>query len=154
MTTTTPTRNYWPLGITMAFVLLLAGITTAIYIAVTHQDSLVTPNYSESELKFQQQIDATARAQSCGATLAYLAGAGQIELAVPSAQLARNFSGNLVFYRPSSSDLDRQVPLKPAADGRQRLSVSDLKPGPWQVRASWQSDSVDYFLELEFVVSN
>jgi len=145
-------RNFWPLGIIAAFVLLFAGIIVVIVIAATHRDTLVSENYYENELKFQGQIDSATRAKTAGATLAYEAAAGRIVVFIPVAQLAANFSGGITLYRPSASGLDRQVLLAPGADGVQSLDVSKLTPGPWLARVAWKSGGQDFYLETKFVV--
>ncbi|MEI7807764.1 MAG: FixH family protein [Verrucomicrobiota bacterium] len=144
-------RNFWPLGIIAAFVLLFAGIIVVIVIAATHRDTLVSENYYENELKYQGQIDSAARAKTSGATLAYDAAAGRIAVFIPVGQLGPNFSGNITLYRPSASGLDRQIRLAPGADGIQTLKISDLTPGPWLARAAWKSGGQDFYLETKFV---
>lgn len=147
-----PSRNLWPLGIITAFGVLILGIATIIFIAATHRDTLVNPNYYENELKFQTQIDSAARAQNSGAKLIYDSKAGRITVAIPGGQMTQQFSGSIELYRPSSSALDHQVLLTPNADGRQTLDVSQLAAGPWSVRVNWKSGGQDYFRELKFVV--
>ena len=144
-------RNYWPLGIIAAFVLLFAGIAVVIVIAATHRDTLVSENYYENELKFQGQIDSATRAKTAGATLAYEAVTGRIVVFIPVAQLAANFSGKISLYRPSASELDRQILLAPGLDGTQTLKISDFTPGPWLARVAWKSGGQDFYLETKFV---
>ena len=47
--------------------LLFAGMAGVVVIAATHRESMVSENYYEQELKFQDQIDSAARAQKSGA---------------------------------------------------------------------------------------
>ena len=146
-------RNFWPLGIIAAFVLLFVGIAVVITIAATHRDTLVSENYYESELKFQGQIDSAARAKNAGATLAYEAAAGRIVVFIPVAQLTANLSGNITLYRPSASGLDTRILLAPGSDGVQSLNVSKLAPGPWLARVAWKSGGQDFYLETKFIVA-
>ena len=146
-------RNFWPLGIIAAFVLLFVSIAVVIVIAATHRDTLVSENYYESELKFQGQIDSAARAKNAGATLVYEAAARRIVVFIPVAQRAANVSGNITLYRPSASGLDTQMLLAPGADGVQTVKVSELAPGPWLARVAWKSGGQDFYLETKFVVA-
>jgi len=148
---TTATRNYWPLGIILTFVLFFIGMASVVVIAVTHRDHLVNDNYYEQELKFQSQIDSAARAQHAGATIQYAA-ADRIIIALPVAQLAQQFSGKVTFFRANDPQLDREIPLAPKADGTQSIDVSRLAAGPWRVRAAWLADGKDFFIEEKVVL--
>ena len=94
--------NPWPLGIVFAFVIFIGIMTTAVFIACAHTDHLVSNNYYEQELKFQDQIESAARAEKSGATLAHDAAAGKIFIRLPTAQLAQKLSGTVELYRPSA----------------------------------------------------
>ncbi|MEI6196955.1 MAG: FixH family protein, partial [Verrucomicrobiota bacterium] len=104
-------------------------------------------------LKFQGQIDATARAQKSGANLLYDPAAGKVVFTLPAAQLAQNFSGTMTLYRANAPELDREFLLQPRADGTQTFDVSKLATGPWRLRAAWVADGTNYFLEEKIIVT-
>lgn len=143
-------RNLWPLGITLTFVVFIAGMASVVFIAATHQDSLVSNNYYEQELRFQAQIDAAARAAKSGATISR--DADNIIIALSAIELKRNFSGTVEFYRPSAPELDHDLPLQPRADGTQTINVSKLAAGPWLLRVKWNAGGETYFLEQKIVI--
>ena len=145
-------RNLWPLGIFTAFGLFFAGMASVVVIAATHRDHLVNDNYYEQELKFQSQIDSSARTQKSGATITYDAGSSSVVIALPAAQLAQKFSGEINFYRPSEPKLDRAFTLEPKTDGTQTLDVSQLATGLWLVRAKWNAGGETYFLEQKIKI--
>jgi nitrogen fixation protein FixH len=143
--------NPWPCGIIIFFVLLFCGLATVVVIASTHRESLVNENYYEQELKFQNQIDAAARAKNSGATINYDAAAGQIQIALPAAQVRQPPAGSIELYRPSAANLDRRIKLQPDAGGLQTLDATILQPGLWIVRVAWNAGGQDYFLEDKIV---
>jgi nitrogen fixation protein FixH len=147
-----PNFNPWPYGIILFFVLLICAIAGVVVIAATHSESLVSENYYEQELKYQDQIDSAVRAQKCGATVRLDANGGKLLLAVPAAEAGQKFSGKIEFYRPSSPALDRTVPFAPAADGSQAVDVSKLAAGLWEVRVKWNSGGQSYFLEQKIAL--
>jgi len=140
-------RNFWPYGILLFFVLFFAAMTTVVVIAVTHRDGLVSANYYEQELRFQTQIDGSARAIKSGASIAYDAGKNLVVVALPVAQIAQKCSGKIELYRPSASGLDREFVMEPKTDGTQAVDVSRFAAGLWVVRARWNVGGEDYFLE-------
>ncbi len=147
-----PARNYWPIGVTLFFVLFFCAMAFVVVIAATHRDSLVSSNYYEQEMKFQEQIDSAARATAAGAGLHYDARAGQVVLTVPVAQLAQQLAGSVTLYRAAEPRLDRVFPLAPQPDGTQAFPVSQLAAGPWRMRAAWTAGGLAYFLEGKFVL--
>jgi len=147
-----PKFNPWPYGIIAFFVLLICALATVVVIASTHRESMVSENYYEQELKFQDQIDGAARAQKCGAQVKLDASTGKLILNIPPAQLAQQFSGAIQFYRPSSPTLDREFPLTPNHDGSQALDVSKLVAGLWHVRVSWIANGQEYLLEQKITL--
>jgi hypothetical protein len=145
--------NLWPFGIITAFVLFFCGIATVIVIAAAHHETLVSDNYYDQELTFQNQIDGAARAQKSGAAITSDATNGFVVITLPAAQLAAKLSGKIEFYRPSEPKLDREFLLEPRADGVQTLDVSRLAAGLWLVRVNWLAGGENYFLEQKITVA-
>lgn len=146
--------NPWPYGIIGFFILLFCGIATAVTIACTHRESLVSENYYEQELNFQGRIDAAARTGTSGATLDFNQAQGRLTVTLPSAQRSLSVSGHIDLYRPSAPELDRTVSLQPGPNGTQTLDVSQLAAGNWSVRVAWQAGGQDYYLAQKIVVAS
>lgn len=147
------TRNFWPLGITLTFVLFFCGMATVVVIATTHRDGLVSENYYEQELKYQDQINSAARAVQSGASVNYDSTAGRIVIALPVLSRAHNLNGRIELYRPSAAGMDRQIELQPDANGRQLLDAKALPAGPWEVRVAWKSGGQDYFMNRKIIIA-
>jgi len=139
--------NPWPYGIILSFVLLFCGLAVVVVIVATHREHLVSENYYEQELKFQDRIDAAALAQKSGASVRLDAATGKILATVPLAQLNQKFTGKISFYRPNAPELDREAAFAPGADGTQTFDTAGLAAGAWHVRVSWNAGGQDYFLE-------
>ena len=144
--------NPWPLGIVLVFVLLIGGLATAVTIACTHRDYLVSENYYEQELNFQSRMEAAVRAEKSGAKISGEVSGGKIFIHLPAVQLAQKLSGQIELYRPSAPELDQQRALQPAADGTQSVDVSKLAAGAWAVRVSWNAAGENYFLEQKIKI--
>jgi hypothetical protein len=146
-------RNLWPLGVCVVFALFFLGMATFVVIAATHRDHLVSDNYYEQELKFQNQIDSAARTKQSGAAIGYDAASGSVLIALPAAQLTQKISGTIELYRPSEAKLDREFLLEPKADGSQTLNVSKLAAGLWLARVKWNVGGENYFLEQKITIA-
>jgi hypothetical protein len=148
-----PRFNPWPVGIVLVFVVLISGMATAVTIALTHGEHLVSDSYYEDELHFQDQIDGATRARQAGATMAFDAATSKLAIRLPSAQLAQKPAGTIEFYRPSGPELDRDVQLAPEKDGAQSVDVSGYAAGLWRVRVCWQAAGRSYFLEQRISIA-
>jgi nitrogen fixation protein FixH len=144
--------NPWPYGVIGFFVLLICALAGVVVIAATHQETMVSENYYEQELKYQDQIDSAARAQKCGANIQVDAAAGKLLVTVPAEQVARKLSGTIDFYRPSSAALDQELSFAPQADGKQEMDVSKLAAGLWLVRVRWNASGQEYYLEQKITL--
>lgn len=142
-----PTRNFWPLGVILAFVLFGAGMASVVVIAATHSDGLVSKAYYEDEIKFQDTLDATTRAQKSGATLQFDAATSQLVITVPREQLTQKITGKVELFRPSSVGMDREFLLEMDASGHQTLNLAKLATGLWRVRVTWTAGGQNYRLE-------
>jgi hypothetical protein len=145
-------RNPWPIGIVLIFILFFAGVAAVIIIASRQSDSLVSENYYERELKYQDQINAAARAKNAGAVVRLDAASGKILVTIPAEQVKQNLSGQMIFYRASSSEMDKEIKLQPDAGGLQAVDVSGLADGPWLVRVRWSAGGQDYYLEQKITL--
>jgi len=146
------TRNLWPTGIFVTFGLFFIGMASVVVIATTHRESLVSNNYYEQELKFQTVIDAAARANASGATIAFETASRRLTISMPAKQLEQKLSGKVQLYRPSASGLDREFPLAPQSDGTQTLNLAQFAPGLWVVRVAWNAAGADYRLEQKITI--
>ena len=146
-------KNFWPLGIGLVFVLFFAGMATVVGIASTHREALVSGEYYEQELKFQDQIDAATRAKQAGAAIRFDAAAAQLIVIVPPAQLVQKLAGTVTLYRAAAPGLDREFLLEPKNDGTQTFNVAKLTAGPWQVRVKWTAGGQVFFLTDKFVIA-
>jgi hypothetical protein len=144
--------NPWPFGIVLVFVVFIGGMATAVTIACTHREHLVSENYYEQELNFQNKMESAARAEKSGAKIAGEVSGAKILIQLPVAQLAQNFSGKIELYRPSAPELDQRLTLQPANDGTQTVDVSKLAAGAWAVRVSWNAGGENYFLEQKIKI--
>ena len=131
-------QTLWPFAIIGAFALFISGTVCLIVLACTHGSDLVSANYYEQELKFQEHIDRVHRTEvmAASAKVAYNADNATITLRSRLPK-PRRTAGHIQLYRPSSVGLDRDVKLNVDRSGIQSVDASGLEPGLWRVRVSW-----------------
>lgn len=147
-------RNPWPLGIVIAFALFIAGTVGLIVLAAFQRPELVTQDYYERDLRYQQTYDSRARARALGteAEVAFDAGSRCFRVHLPAWQGTALREATLHLYRPAAAEADRTVPLTLAAEGRCDVDARDLAPGLWRVRVEWKHADQSYLLERQIVI--
>lgn len=153
MKPTPPPRSLWPVAIITFFILAVLFLGTFVFWALRQREDLVTANYYEKEIRYQQQLDTLNRSQAVAAqvVVTYEPIANQIVITLPAAQ-AQGATGKIHLYRPSDASLDRELPLALDAAGTQQLDATKLQPGLWKVRVHWTTAGQEYFIDQSVIV--
>ncbi len=140
----------------LVFALFISGTISLVVMACSQRVDLVSADYYEQEIKFQNHIDQVDRTQrlSRDAAVTYDAATRRIRVALPAASGAGAMAGHIQLYRPSAAGLDRRVDLQPDAQGVQFLDAANLQRGLWKVRVSWTVESREYFLDQSIMIGS
>lgn len=146
-----PKRVYhpWAVGITIVIVVfLIATITLGVIISQQNYD-LVTKNYYEKDLGYQKEIDTRQRTGALAEKPALeLDRAAKVcNVTFPARPDYSQVSGEVTFYRISHAANDITHPLSLNTEGRQYISVSDLKRGQWIAKLRWTESGQEYYVE-------
>lgn len=149
-----PSRNLWPVGIILTFVIFISGTVCLVVMACHQNVDLVNANYYEQEIKYQSRIDDASRAEQLhgSASITYDSVVKRILLTLPAEHARGGVSGQIDLYRPSTAGLDRQVALDMKDTNVQAIDASDLQPGLWKIRATWKANNQEFFLEQKLII--
>jgi hypothetical protein len=126
------------------FALLIA---TMVILTIGENTDLVTPDYYEQELKFQDRIDAIDRTGVLQEPLIWKLEQRRLYLNFPHETSGKEISGTVYFFRPSDAKLDKNVTIPETSDSTTSISTSTLQPGMYKMQISWQANSATYFNE-------
>jgi len=148
MSTAPPSRNLWPASIIGFFILAVIFLASFVVWAMHQREDLVSADYYEREVRYQQQLDSMNRSHELAASVVVTFDPAQqaILITLPAAQ-TQGATGRVHLYRPSDSRLDRELPLALSADGVQRFDAKEMATGLWKVRVIWNVDGKEYFLD-------
>ncbi len=134
----------WGKGILLTIIAFVGFIMTLVVISVRQDDiHLVTENYYEKEIKYQDQIDReSASANLDREVLQFDAQSKSILLDLPVGA-----KGSLQLFRPSDARLDREFALEITDLGKTSVSLGQLKSGYWKVQLTWTEDGVEFYQE-------
>lgn len=154
MTPTARTRTLWPYAIIAVFLLFAGYIGYMVQQAARSSVDLVSPDYYQQELAYQQRMESVARTAALPAPvqLQYEASAQQLTLQLPATMAGQTIRGQLRFFRPSNQKLDFALPLQPTAGLQQHLSTARMLPGLWRVRLDFTANNHNYFVEEKVIL--
>jgi len=143
----------WGTGIFISYVLFM-GITILTAVYFMNQDvNLVTDDYYQQEIKYQDQIDKIERTNSLPENPVINFDGTGINLLFPASLLNKNVTGKIHFYRPSNPKLDFNIPLDLNNDGTQIISTKKLETGFWRLKMYWTMNGNEYYNEKEIIIN-
>ena len=134
----------WGKGILLVIFAFVAFIMTLVIISVRQDDiHLVTENYYEKEIKYQDQIEREKSAAALDReVLVFDAQAKAMVLDLPVGA-----KGNLQLFRPSDARLDQELSLDITEEGKTTVPLEKLKSGYWRVQLTWTENGVEFYEE-------
>lgn len=152
---TTSNRTLWPYAIIASFVLFASYIGYMVQQTMRTSVDLVSDDYYQQELAYQQRMESVARTAALPAPvqLHHNPATQQLTLQLPPSMAGQAVQGTLHFFRPSDKQLDFKLPFAPTGSpGQQLLSTQKLRPGYWRLRLDFTAGSQQYFLEKELSI--
>lgn len=142
----------WGTGIVIAIIIFMT-ITVATVIFMMNQDvDLVSDDYYEKGIKYQQQIDMENRSQRLKENVKMEWTGNMFEISFPEDYVNHTITGEILFYRPSDSKKDFKLPLS-LMERIQFVPVQGLEKGLWRVQLNWILDNKEnYYSETSFIL--
>ena len=147
-------RSLWPVAIISYFALGITFLVAFIIWASRQHEDLVSQNYYETEIRYQQQIDRLNHSQQFDMlpVVTYDTARRSIIINLPTGAAA-DAAGRIHLYRPSDARLDCNLPLAINGQGVQELDAKHLAGGLWKVRVQWTVEGREYFCDRSVIVS-
>jgi hypothetical protein len=139
----------WGKGILVTIIAFVSFILVLVTISIRQDDiHLVTENYYEEEIKYQEHIQREKATASLGRDVLLLdSHAKVIRLDLPIGA-----EGSLHFFRPSDARLDRKIPIIITNLGGSEIPLGSLLPGYWRVQLNWTENGVNYYQEKKIAL--
>lgn len=143
----------WGYKILILYTAFIGGILFLVYKCSQQDVDLVSENYYEKELKFQDQINRSNNvALSGNAIHATLTDNNtRILLTYPSTTEGKTTSGEIHMFRPDNSKLDLKIPVE-ITSGLQYIDVTKMAKGYWRMQVSWQVGDMPLYQEEKIFI--
>ncbi|MCK9409407.1 MAG: FixH family protein [Bacteriovoracaceae bacterium] len=142
----------WGTWIVVSFIFFAVGTFAMVYISMSTNVDLVTDDYYEKELKYQDHIDlvkgTNALEQQVGIDLT----ASVLRISFPRIGTRGTYSGTVEFFRPSDKRGDISSPISIDTSFIQTFPAKMFAKGLWRVKISWTVGAQNYYSELPLIV--
>lgn len=139
----------WGHGLAIFFGAFVLFMISLVVICIRQDDiHLVTQNYYEEEIRYQQQIDKIANA----AELDYDALAYRAENKTVNLTLPKGAEGTLHLFRPSDARMDQKFQVQMRDQDALSIDLGHLQAGYWKMKLSWQDGDTEYYLEEQITL--
>ncbi|MCH6200362.1 FixH family protein [Aquiflexum sp. LQ15W] len=134
----------WGKGIVITLIVFISLMVGLVTICVKQDDiHLVTQNYYEEEIRYQDQIEKMINANS----LDYKVLNYDIQLKKVDLHLPVGSKGTMHLFRPSDARLDQEIDFDVINPNANAFDLKSLMPGYWKLKLTWSENGVDYFYE-------
>jgi hypothetical protein len=140
----------WGKGIILSFVLFAIFIGYLVYVCVRQDISLVSKNYYQEELAYQEQIDRMGNSNALPQKPVVRISEGKLLVEFNQFQDMKN--GKLILFRPSEEKFDKHFLLLSTPMKSQEFDVSQLPKGMYRLKMSWSMGGKGYYLEKEITL--
>lgn len=135
--------------IVVAFIFFAAFIGTLVTVCVRQDVNLVSKEYYQDELQYQQKLDKMNNANHLAHQPAIEVTNGSIKVSFTNDDAAQK--GTLKIQRPSNIKLDREFSLQPH-QATQEFNLGNWEPGLYRASLSWTANNKEYFIEKQIVL--
>lgn len=142
----------WGKAIALSLIGFAAMLATLFVIGSRHMESLVTEEYYAEELRYQERIDAQARAHALSTPVRFDAADDRIVLNFPAELAGKTITGTLTLLRPNDANGDRTIAIGPLTDAAFASGPLGLSMGRYDASLDWQVDGVSYHSADKLVV--
>lgn len=136
----------WGWSIVVAFSIFGLFIGWLVFRTFQETIELVSEDYYQQELGYQQQIDKVANNQALPVPLTFSQQAQQLVVQFP-AEPAAEVQGEIHLFRPSDARRDQIMTIALNPQRQQIIATDGLVNGHYKVKVDWTSGDAAYYTE-------
>jgi hypothetical protein len=137
----------WGNKLLIVFIAFAGLMGTLVYKCMNQNFELVTKDYYNDELRYQDKIDGMNNANRLSDVAVSQSTTGDVQIVLPKELNGLATTGSVWFYCPTSSINDRKLPLQVNEEGVMDVKRGLLTATNYQVKITWQVGDDKYFSE-------
>ena len=114
----------WGIKITILYIGFVVLIVTMVAMTMSQKVDLVSKDYYAQELKFQDKIDQSNRANALIEPLNWMVSNGKIEINFPKEFKNQKITGTINLFRPSDASLDKKIAVSSLQNGNKSFPLA------------------------------
>ncbi len=134
----------WGYKILIAYITFVLGILFLVFRSSSERVDLVSNDYYAQELRYQQTIDQTNRANALTAAVTYEFSGNQLFIHFPADFSGKKITGSLVLYCPADQDRDLRKEFA-ISDSVFSIKIPPKVKGRYELQLKWQAGGLDYY---------
>lgn len=137
----------------MAFYLGFVALTVfMVYSAFQYKVNLVSSDYYERELQFQDIIDGSRNLNKEGETVFVTKTIEELDILLPSITNAPYENLEIWLYNKADNSGDVKINLAQTSDNRYSLPLTPQITGRYLLKVKWHQDKIPYYFEKEMTI--
>jgi hypothetical protein len=137
----------WGKKIAILYIGFVVLTLAFVFFAMTQKVDLVTDNYYEKELKYQEQIDKSKRTKELKEKTDIQILDKTVKIKYPNKPDKNSQKDFILFYRPSDPSKDLKIQVSADSLGIQVIPTEKFTKGFWKIKLSWTSGGNEYYDE-------
>ena len=142
----------WGKGLALALIAFAGLMTWFVVKAAQNPEPLVTEQYYEQELVYQDRIDAMTRANALSSRVMFTVAGDAVLLRFPAETHAGHITGTLRLQRPNQPLDDRAVEVVGDSSGVFLSAPLGLKSGRYNAELEWSLGEGAYYTAEKLLV--
>jgi len=142
----------WGTGIIIAFAVMVSGMLLLVSIALRQNDDLVENDYYQKSINYQQHIDKAQNNATLVEKIKIENDSKSLKLIYPKLTDYKEYSGEILFYSPVEAKRDMTIGITADSSYTQRIDLSQLQPGRYEIKINWQAGKIMYYQQDELTV--
>lgn len=130
----------------IGFVLLIIALVTG---SMRQDVDLVTDNYYEQELAYQDVLDAGKNQAALSSPVSIHANETMVTFEFPSEFSQQMINGKVQFYSPMEETWDKVIAMNSIAGGILTVPRSELQKTKYKIKINWEAAGKKYYQESD-----
>lgn len=137
----------WGFKIAVLYTGFVLLILTMVGLTIREKVELVSTDYYNQELNYQDKIDKVNRTNTLKEQLRWEMKQNTLVLKFPEQFKEQKITGSIYFFRPSDAALDKTILLPTNISGIRNISTAQLKKGIYNMQICWEVNEEAYYNE-------
>lgn len=142
----------WGTSIVIVYSIFVAIMITFAVKASRIKYDLVTDNYYDEAVKFQDRIDENENAINANSRLSITFDNQTSSIILNVSGNQKTLNGKLAFYKPDKASEDFNLNFETDFDGFQLIPLSDIAHGSWKVSATYEVNGKNCLEEVRIFI--